>query len=292
MRSRTTHQLDEMPVFTSGITIALYVSYQFTIGLTCSIKTKAGLNLLVLQVAVNSLGATNNLNSIVLSCVVLGQNTSIGIRVVSTNNDQSFDAKFTQNLNTTFKLTFFLQLCTSRTNDIKTTSIAIFVDESICKFYILMVNQTTRSHQETIQLAVRIERLHSVIKTTDNVVAARSLTTTKDDTYVEWLQSLLFASLKSNNWHTISIGEHGLNLILVTYTLGGCTLYSYYRTLQSLWKFGLIGSTSYLQCAFFHKLLNLSLMLLYYIFTFRDAKLQKVKQIKKECAKFLHFYQK
>ena len=157
MRSRTTHQLDKVPVFASRVTVALNITNQFAVSLTSRIETKTGLNLLVLQVTVNSLGATNYLNAILLGSIVLSQNTCICIRVITTDNNQCFDTEFTQNLNSALKLSFLLKLCTTRTYNVETTSVTIFVYKSISKLDVLMINQTARTHKETIQFAVRIE---------------------------------------------------------------------------------------------------------------------------------------
>ena len=117
-----------------------------------------------------------------------------------------------------------------------------------------MVNQTAGAHQETVQLAVGVQRLHTVIKATDYIVTARSLTTGKDDTHVDGFHLGSFAFLKCDNGHSVGVGEHSLDFILVSYTLSCGTFFGNHCTLQCFGQLGLIGSTGNLQCALFHKL--------------------------------------
>ena len=115
-----------------------------------------------------------------------------------------------------------------------------------------MVNQSTRAHEEAIELAVLVEGLDAVVETADDVVAAGSLTAAEDNADVERFESFLLASLKGDDGHTIGVGEHSLNLFLVANALSGSTLYGYHGTLQGLGKLGLIGGTSHLKCTFLH----------------------------------------
>lgn len=59
------------------------------------VETKAGFNLVVLQVAVNGFRATDDLNAIVLGSIVFSQNASVGVGVVATDDYDSLDAEFT-----------------------------------------------------------------------------------------------------------------------------------------------------------------------------------------------------
>ncbi len=48
MRSAPSHNLDEMPVFLGRVAVSLNVSNQFAVSLSCRIKTKGNLNVLIL----------------------------------------------------------------------------------------------------------------------------------------------------------------------------------------------------------------------------------------------------
>ena len=79
VRSRAAHQLDEVPVFACRVAVALNVTNHLSIGLAGSIETERSFNLVVLQVAVDSLGATDNLYAIVLGSIVFSQHASVGV---------------------------------------------------------------------------------------------------------------------------------------------------------------------------------------------------------------------
>ena len=83
-------------------------------------------------------------------------------------------------------------------------------------------------------------------------MTARSLTAREDDTHVESLHGLLLTSLEGDDGHTVSVGEHSLDFLLVAYTLCGSALNCYHSALQSLGEFGLIGGSCHLQCTFNH----------------------------------------
>ena len=91
MGSRTSHHLNEMPVFACRITVALNVSNQLGIGFASGVEAEGRLNLVVLQVAVDGLRTANHLYAILLGCIVFCQDTSIGIGVVAANDDNGFD---------------------------------------------------------------------------------------------------------------------------------------------------------------------------------------------------------
>ena len=80
-----------------------------------------------------------------------------------------------------------------------------------------MVNETTRTEDETIELVSWVERLHTVEETRNHVVTARSLTTREDNTYVESRKFLSLTCLECNNRHSISVREQRLDFILITY---------------------------------------------------------------------------
>ena len=206
-----------MPVFACRIAVALNVTDELRICLTSCIETERSLNLLVLQVTVDSLRTTDYLNAILLSSIVLSKYTSIGVRVITTDDNERLDTEFTENLDTLLKLVFLLQLGTARTDDIETTSVAVLVHELRSNLHILVINETTRTEDEAIELVSWVERLHAVEETRDNVVTARSLTARKDNTYVESREFLSLASLESNNRHTVCVREESLDFFLVTY---------------------------------------------------------------------------
>ena len=206
-----------MPVFACRIAVALNVTDELRVSLTSCIETERSLNLLVLQVTVDSLRTTDYLNAILLGSIVLSENAGVGVRVVTTDDNECLDTELTENLDTLLKLVFLLQLCTARTDDIETTSVTVLVHELRSNLHIVVINETARTEDEAIELVSWVERLHAVEETRNHVVTARSLTARKDNTYVESREFLSLASLESNNRHSVCVREESLDFFLVTY---------------------------------------------------------------------------
>ena len=115
-----------------------------------------------------------------------------------------------------------------------------------------MVNKTTRTHKEAIDLVLWVELLDSVEDTTDYVVSTRSLTTRKDDTYVHLLSYSLFTWNELDKRHSVGVREHFLDFFLIAYTLCWLAFFYLNGTLKTLWQFWLISSSLSLQKTFFH----------------------------------------
>ena len=72
MRSAASHHLDEMPVFLSGVCIALNVADDFAVCLCRGIETEGAFDILVFQIAVNRLRAADDLYAGVMCRKILG----------------------------------------------------------------------------------------------------------------------------------------------------------------------------------------------------------------------------
>ena len=119
-----------------------------------------------------------------------------------------------------------------------------------------MVYQTARTQDETIETILGVEFLDLVKETCYHVVTARSLTARKDDTYVHLLGVSLSSGLELYDRHTVGVREQLLDFLLVAHTLSCLTLLDLYSTLKSLWQLRLISSSCFLQCTFFHLLID------------------------------------
>ena len=243
MRSRTSHQLDKVPVFAGRVTVTLNVTDYFRVSLTSRIKTERSFNHLVLQVTVDSLRTTDNLNTAVLRSIVFCQYTSVCVWVITTDNYQCLDAQFLDDFQTFIKLFYLFQFGTSRTDDIETTGIAVFVDNIGSQFHIIMVYQTTGAQNETIQFAVLVQCFDTVEQTGNNIVSAGSLSTRQDDTYVDGRHIDSFAFNELNQRHAVSVREQGFDSFLVSNWLCRFTFLYFYSAFQRFRKFGLISSS-------------------------------------------------
>src|SRR5699024_423048 len=90
--SGTSHHLDEMPVFLCRITVSLNISNHLAVSLGSCIKTKRDLDILILQIAVDGLRASDYLYAGLMSRHVLGKHAGIGIGIVAADDHDSGDA--------------------------------------------------------------------------------------------------------------------------------------------------------------------------------------------------------
>ena len=113
VRSRTSHQLDEVPVLLCRVAVTLDITDNFGINLTSRVETERSFDLLVLQVTVDRLRTADYLNTGPRSLVVFGQYASICVGVVATNDNQCLDVQFFQNFQPLVELFFCFQFGTA-----------------------------------------------------------------------------------------------------------------------------------------------------------------------------------
>jgi hypothetical protein len=98
VRSRAAHELDEVPVLAGRVTVALDVTDDFGVDLRSGVEAEGGLDLLVLQVTVDGLGAANDLDGSADALVVFCEDCSVGVGVVTTDDDQRTDIELLEDL--------------------------------------------------------------------------------------------------------------------------------------------------------------------------------------------------
>jgi len=236
-----------VPIFASGVCVALDITDKLGINLCGGVETEAGLDLLVLQIAVDSLGTADDLNAIIVGSIILCQHAGIGIGVVSTDDDQGLDVELLQNLAALLKLVGFFQLGTARSDHVKTTGIAVLVNIFGSKLNVFVIDQSARTHEESVNLVVGVLTLHSIENTANHIVSARSLTAGKNDTHILLHANLLITRHKLYDRHAVCVREQTLDFILITNTLCQFTFFYLYSSYQTLGKFRLILQTSFLQ---------------------------------------------
>ncbi len=175
MRSGTAHNLYEVPILLSRVGITLDVTDNFRICLCSSIKAKRSLDVLILQVAVDRLRATDNLNACVLSCHILSEYCSVCIGVVTADDNDSIEPVLLSYFLNDSELLFCLELCSAGTDDIESARVPVRVDEVIRKLYIGIIEKSGRAALESEEDIVLVCCLKSIIKTGDNIVSAGSL---------------------------------------------------------------------------------------------------------------------
>ena len=91
------------------------------------------------------------------------------------------------NLKTLLKLLGQFKFGAARAYDVKSTRVAILVDDVGCEFHVVVVHESARTHEETKEAAVLVQGLDAIKDTTNHIVATRSLTTRENHTHVKRL---------------------------------------------------------------------------------------------------------
>ena len=253
MRGRTPHEFYEMPVFACRITVAFNISNQFRIRFRGRIETERCFNLVVLQVAIDSLRTANNLYSVLLRCIIFGKHAGIRIRVVAPNDDNCIYIELANNLQSFLELLNLFELCSARANHVEASGVTILLYEIGCDFNIVVVNQSARPHEESVQSIVWIEFFQLIEQTRNHIMSSRCLSTGENHTHIDGFRFRFVSRNEFHERHSVSIREKFLNIILIVYTLCRLSFFNLYCTLECFRQFGLIACSLLLQCTNFHK---------------------------------------
>ena len=180
MRCRSAHELDEMIIFLSGITVTLNISDNLAIYLAGRVETEGGLNPLVLEVAVDGLGHADHLDVGADILVLLGENGRVGVGVVAADDNESLDVELLEDFQAGLELLRGLELRAARAYDVEAAGVPIFLDISGSQLHILMVDESGGTHQEAVETAFAVEALDAVENSAHHVVAAGGLATRQD----------------------------------------------------------------------------------------------------------------
>ena len=244
-----------MPIFAGRIAVAFDITDKFAISFCGSIETERSFNLLVLQVAVDGFGTTDNLYAVILGCIIFGQDACVGVRVVAADNNDGLNVQLADNLQALFKLLGCFQFRTSATNHVETAGVAILVNEVGRYFNVIVVYKSARTHKETVKAIIGVQAFHLVEQARNHVMSTWCLSAAKNNAHIDFFRRHFIALYELNQGHSVCVGEQFLNLILIVYTLCWSALAHFHCTLKCLWQFGLIGSSRFLQCTFFHSLI-------------------------------------
>ena len=222
MGSGTAHDLDEVPVLLGGVGIPLDVADDLAVGLGGGVEAEGALNVLVLQVAVDGLGAADDLHAGVVSGKILGQHRGVGVGVVAADDDDGVDAVLLAHARRHGELLLGFQLGSAGADDVESAGVAELVDVCVVKDQVIVFQKTAGAALEAVEDIVGIGCLQGIVQAADHVVAAGSLAAGQDHAH-----DLLFglggvlADLKGYLVLAVGVGEQGGNLFLVGNALGG-----------------------------------------------------------------------
>ena len=151
MGSGTAHDLDEVPVFLGGIRVSFDVSDDLAVGLGRGIETEGAFDIFVLQVAVDGLRASDDLNAGVVCCEVLSENSGIGIGVVTADDDNRSDAVLLAYFCDDRELLTRLQLRSAGTDDVESAGVAVLVDVFVVEDHVIVFDQSDRTVLEAVE---------------------------------------------------------------------------------------------------------------------------------------------
>ena len=164
-----------MPVLLCGVSVTLDVADELGVCLCSCIETERSLDVLVLEVAVDRLGAADDLDACVLCSHVLSESSSVCVGVVAADDNDSGKAVLLSICCNCLELLYCLELGSAGTDDVETACVPVCIDELVVELNIIVLEKSVRSLLEAEELVLRVCSLKSVIKTGNNIVSARSL---------------------------------------------------------------------------------------------------------------------
>ena len=215
------HQLDEVPVFACAICVAHDVSDQFRVDLGCGVEAEGDFDPCVLEVSVDSLRASDHLDSGVLGEEILRQGAGIRIRVVPADDDNCGDAMLLAGRHDLLKLLLGLELCAPAADHVKATRIAVAVDDFVRQEDLLVLDESRRASEESEELVFGVKLLESVVESRDHIVSAGGLSSGEDDASLDRGGFALFAGDEIDCGQSVCVGEEPLDGVLVCDRLGG-----------------------------------------------------------------------
>ena len=221
--SGTAHELDEVPVFLGGVGVTTDVSDKFGVDTAGGIKTETGFDPLIFQVAVDGLGAADDLDTDLVGFEILSQHAGVGVGVVAADDDQSGDAALFAALAGSFKLLRGFQFGTAGADDVKAAGVAVGVDDVGGQFHSFIFDQTVGSFEESVEFGGSVEGFDTVKETGDDVVSAGSLSAGKDHTHIESGGGGTCPLSKGQHGAAESVGEESFDLLHIVGSGGGFT---------------------------------------------------------------------
>ena len=138
---RAAHDLDEVPVLLGREGVPAHIARQFGVDLGGGVEPEADLDLFVLQVAVDGLGASDDPDAGFMGLEIFGQDRRVGIGVVPTDNHQGRNSGLFQVGVDLLELFRGFQLGSARADDVEPAGVAVLFQQGISDLDFLVFDQ-------------------------------------------------------------------------------------------------------------------------------------------------------
>ena len=242
VRRRSAHELDEVPILTRRVAVALDVSDHLGVDLAGGVEAEGCFDEVVLQVAVDRLGATDHADASADRPVIFGQHGRVRVRVVAADDDERRDAQLLEDLQPLVELFASLELRAPGADHVEAARVAVFVDDVGRQLHVFMLHQSAGAEDEAEETRLGISRLESVEEAGDHVVSARGLSAGEDHARVDRRHGVgRVATLEGHGRHAVSVREEPLDFLFVARCFRRCALYGTHRSAQRHGHLGHIG---------------------------------------------------
>ena len=116
-----------------------------------------------------------------MSCKIFSQNSSVCIRVITTDDYDSSDAVLLAHALGNGELLLGFQLGSAGADDVKSAGVAVLVDVCVVKDHVVVFQQTAGAALKAVEDILLVAGLQRVIQAANHVVAAGSLTAGEDE---------------------------------------------------------------------------------------------------------------
>ena len=165
------------------------ISNTFRISLGGCVKSKANLAMIILQISIYSFRSSNHTTFRPILFEILSKQTSISVRIISSDDYQAIKIQVVTVLQWTFKLFRLLDLISARSDHIEPTHISELVHVLSLNFNEVSFDYSSRPFKKSIKFRVRMKWLYGVKDTWDHIVTSRGLPPTEHTSYSKWRRS-------------------------------------------------------------------------------------------------------
>ena len=163
MRGAAAHDLYKVPVLLGRVGITLDVADDLAVGLGGGIEAEGALDVLVLQVAVDGLGAADDLHAGIVGGKVLSQHSGVGVGIVAADDHNSGNAVLPADPGHDLELLFGFQLGSAGADDVKAAGVTVAVNIFVIKDNVVILKKSAGTALEAVENVVLIGGLQCIV---------------------------------------------------------------------------------------------------------------------------------